>query len=110
MMSDFVVETTERMSLADKFTEILRQHMMGDDDIEAALSYARSRSMLEAMQGRWDDDIEGYPISLLSALWISVKDCVLEWIEANKPLAWYKPLFNDALMQEIEQGAQEEGD
>lgn len=49
----------------------------------------------EEMLARWDEDESGYPPQFLPVLWLSMKWVTLKWIDANKPLAWYRPLFVD---------------
>jgi len=83
------------MTFNEFFTLRLEGHFMADDDLEAALEYAKSHELTEAMAGRWKDNIEDYPQELLVALWMNIRDSVLEWIDANKPLAWYRPLFEE---------------
>lgn len=42
---------------------------------------------------RLEDSIHSYD-EVIIQLWISsVRKCALNWIEENKPEAWYKPMF-----------------
>jgi hypothetical protein len=34
-----------------------------------------------------------YPEVLYSVLYMSIKPIALKWIEDNKPMAWFKPMF-----------------
>lgn len=47
----------------------------------------------KSMEGRWSDDIEGYPKVMWAALIVCVNGRAVRWIEANKPLHWAKPMF-----------------
>jgi len=51
----------------------------------------------EPMNGRWTDTSSGYPTSLLAVIWISVERHTLAWIDANLPLAWFRPMFTGEL-------------
>ena len=42
---------------------------------------------------KWNDYIKEYPPEFLSALWIVVRRCALEWIDENAPDAFYRVLF-----------------
>ena len=41
----------------------------------------------------WDRPASEYPDGVYMALFIQMKPIVLEWINANKPEAWFKPMF-----------------
>ena len=45
------------------------------------------------MEGRWDHPVDGYPAQLLFVLRMCLDDHALQWIDANCPKAWYRPLF-----------------
>jgi len=47
----------------------------------------------DSMLGRWNDDVSAYPDNLQTVLWLSVKDYAHEWIKANAPEAWFRPMF-----------------
>ncbi len=48
----------------------------------------------ESIKDRWNDDTEGYPDTFLAVLIITIDHAALEWIDANKPQAWYRPMFD----------------
>ena len=48
-----------------------------------------------AMRGRWLDSTEGYPKCMLSLITVSAARAALDWIDANCPQAWYRPMFAD---------------
>lgn len=45
------------------------------------------------MAGRWNDNISDYPPIMTKAIWISAKRIALQWIDTNKPQAWFRPIF-----------------
>ena len=44
---------------------------------------------------RWLDSTEGYPKCMLSLITVSAARAALDWIDANCPQAWYRPMFAD---------------
>jgi len=57
--------------------------------VEACIADEANKAM-----DRWDDDIEGYPVSMRAVLVLALNRATVTWIEANKPLAWFKPMFD----------------
>lgn len=47
----------------------------------------------EAMAGRWDSNVDGYPPQMRSVILIGLKNEALSWIDQNLPAAWYRPMF-----------------
>lgn len=45
------------------------------------------------MQKLWGEDIEGYPTSLRAVVKMAVYDAAVQWIDANLPKAWFRPMF-----------------
>lgn len=66
-------------------------NFMAEKDAQSAIATAING--MPEMEGRWNDDIEGYPPYLLSAVLIALDGFVVEWIDTNKPLVFYRPLF-----------------
>lgn len=50
-------------------------------------------SSMPEMNGRWNEPVDAYPPPMIAVLKMSAKRYGLEWIEANLPMAWYKPMF-----------------
>ena len=69
-----------------------------EDEAKQILALAKSDETLKAMD-RWGDDVEGYPPQMLGVIWVGVRRIALKWIVENKPLAWYRPLFEDKELQ-----------
>jgi hypothetical protein len=76
-------------------TEHLREQL-----IESGLWPAEAEAVLQAlkandktMEHRWNDYATDYPPQIIAALWRAAKRHALEWIEANKPQHWAKPMF-----------------
>ena len=80
--------------------DTIKQHLVAkvmfesqaDEVVEAVIAAPEN----EAMAGRWDEDTEGYPDVMMRVLLVSAKTHALEWIDANCPKAWYRPMFAKA--------------
>lgn len=60
---------------------------------EAVLEASKQSPILDSMLLRWDDKTDGYPAQLLTAVWVEVCAQAVIWIDANLPMAWFRPLF-----------------
>ncbi len=49
----------------------------------------------EAMASRWRDQIDGYPPQIKALCLMIALQIGLEWIDANCPQAFYRPLFEE---------------
>ena len=82
------------MTLEQKMRELLEQHGMWSDGLEATMKEAKESDLLkDTMRERWNDDVEGYPQTLVVALWLNVRSLALNWVDANCPEAWYRPML-----------------
>ena len=45
------------------------------------------------MTGRWHDVVDDDPFKLVAAILLGIDKVALEYIEANIPNAWFKPMF-----------------
>jgi hypothetical protein len=41
----------------------------------------------------WDRPASEYPAPVYAAMWLTVKDEALKWIDENKPQAWFRAMF-----------------
>ena len=83
----------DRMTFEDKVKEMLVENGMFDNMADAVLEAVKTDEANEAMADRWQDDIESYPSVMLAVLWVSTERHAVEWIDANLPMAWFRPLF-----------------
>jgi hypothetical protein len=51
----------------------------------------------EAVAGRLDEDASGYPEMMFVICWSAVKKIAVEWIDQNKPGAWYRDVLAGTL-------------
>ena len=66
---------------------------MFEDQALAVFEAVKASPANEAMEGRWNDPVDGYHQAILNVLALSVKQEAVTWIEKNLPKAWYKPMF-----------------
>ena len=66
---------------------------MFDNAAVQIIERLKAKKAMESMKTRWQDNIEGYPKSVLVAIWICAEDVALDWIDEFLPLAWNRPLF-----------------
>ena len=83
------------MTFEEKAKELMISYGMFDTQADAVIALCKEKGEDEfpGMRDRWRDDIEGYPEMLFPAIWNSIKRVALEWLEENKPEAWFKPMF-----------------
>ena len=82
------------MTFEDKIKSMLIEHYLSNDGAMAVIEVMKADNILEPMAHRWNDDVADYP-SVLIILWRSAKDTALKYIDANCPLAWFRPMFAD---------------
>jgi hypothetical protein len=56
---------------------------------------AMSKDESNAAMDRWDDDIEDYPEQMRAVVILLARQAAVKWIDANLPMAWYRPMFAD---------------
>ena len=84
------------MTIEDKIKEMLVSKGMWDNQADAVLAQMKvddENGFVHPMKGWWTDDVEGYPNSLLAVLFVTADRVALQWIDENKPKAWFRPMF-----------------
>jgi hypothetical protein len=69
-------------------------------DAETVFGILISSNSMESMKGRWDDEVSGYPPFLITTIQTDLNVEAIEWIEKNKPKAFYKSLFEEVAQRE----------
>lgn len=69
------------------------------DQVDAVVERVKVAQENEAMAQRWNDDIKGYHPMTLNMFWCTVKRHALEYIDAECPEAWFRPLFAEEAKQ-----------
>ena len=70
-----------------KLTEMLIERGMFEQQATEVMQRVKTDKASEAMKGRWNDDVSGYPEQLLHVAWYDVKQHALAWIDENAPQA-----------------------
>jgi len=68
---------------------------MFDNHAAEVIERVKADPVNVAMVGRWQDDADGYSDMIFTMMWQSAKEHALAWIDENKPMAWYRPMFID---------------
>ena len=55
----------------------------------------------DSMQDRWDEPIDSYPRSVLTTIWLNIKDEALDFIKETCPEAWFRPIFEMDIPREL---------
>jgi hypothetical protein len=66
---------------------------MFEDQANIVIEAVKASKENEAMKGRWSDDVSGYPRLMLGILHLTLRRHALEFIDANFPEAWFRPMF-----------------
>tara|TARA_B110000908_G_C10103649_1_gene379767 strand:+ start:489 stop:734 length:246 start_codon:yes stop_codon:yes gene_type:complete len=64
---------------------------MSDNQAESVIVSAKIE-MWETFNN-WDSQIDAYSNQLQLMIKLSVKQIALQWLNKNKPMAWFKPMF-----------------
>lgn len=63
------------------------------EDARKVMAAFKASELSQPLAGRWNDSAHGYPPMLMSMVLLSLDAVALEYIDANQPLAWYRPVF-----------------
>ena len=81
-------------TIEGKIKQMLEDNGMFPQQAQAVIDMAKARpDLFPDMERRWADRAEDYPTSLIAVLWLGIKGLAVEWIDANLPKAWYRPMF-----------------
>jgi len=81
------------MTFEEKLMSMIIERGLTIPDAGEIIALAKVDERIVSMDNRWTDNIEGYPDTMISLLWMSVKDIAVEWIDANCPKAWFRNLY-----------------
>lgn len=73
------------MTFETFISEQLEAHGLWPDEATDVVTIAKAHNHLDAMSGRWKDDMAGYPPAIGSTLWVSVKLIALKYLRETKP-------------------------
>ena len=84
------------MTFQKFFTDKLESLGMWPEDVATVLDLANTLPDLQNMNGRWYDELEGYPPQVLTGLWLWVRRVAADWAKRTQPQAWWLPMLDDA--------------
>ena len=79
------------MTFHDYITNELRRYLTADE-AQAVIAAYKANPAHEDMK-EWNEQTHDYPSTMLAIVWMGIKNEALTWIDANNPLAWYRPMF-----------------
>ena len=82
------------MTMREWSIDYLTSNGMFLDQAEATLAICVADKAYEVMTGRWNDSTDGYPAPLLAVMCMALNYSAVQWIDANLPKAWYRPMFD----------------
>lgn len=82
-------------TVKERCTEMLTQRGMTDSKAEQVLEIAipKINELVSGYTITWDSNSSDYPDQIYMAIWLSLQEEALDWINANEPNAWYKSMF-----------------
>lgn len=90
-----MIVNKSRTTIEQKILEMIEERGMMADEARTVLAHIKDTESQVSMKGVWYRKAEDYPLSFLTALWMNVEREVLDWIDDNIPLAWYRPMFDN---------------
>lgn len=92
------------MTIREFLTQHLTDNGLFDDEAAAVIELAarpQEQGGLPTMHHRLNDSLDGYPASFSAVLIMSIPRYALQWIDANKPKHWARPMFDPKQLAEI---------
>lgn len=81
------------MTFKEKIKQIYVERGILESDANAIVAAVMQDKANSAMNHRWNDDIKGYPKTVLMALWPSICHNALAYIDVHCSKAWFRSLF-----------------
>ena len=69
----------------------LIENGMSNDQANKVIT--ETKKEMEFTFNNWDSPINAYSNQLQNLIKLSVKQTALKWLNKNKPMAWFKPIF-----------------
>lgn len=83
------------MTVREKFQQMLIERGMFDTQANEVMDLAipEIQSMFDDYQITFNSPADQYPSMIYGLIFLAIKPIALKWIEENKPMAWFKPMF-----------------
>lgn len=73
------------MKVIEKMIALLEEHGLTADQSAQVMHEASADELLKPMSRRWNDDVSGYPASVIDVTWTTVRDIAAKWVAARFP-------------------------
>ena len=81
----------------DAMKKRLSEKGLFDEHINAIMEIAVKDESLSNMNGRWADDVEGYPGMMPNLIYQLIQPIAYKWICENVPKAWFRAAFSPGI-------------
>lgn len=83
------------ITVEQKLKGMLTSKGMSEEQAESVMQIAKPRlnDTLGNYNITFDSRSDEYPDVIYNVLMMSIDPIALKWIEENKPMAWFKPMF-----------------
>jgi hypothetical protein len=79
------------MTVQTEMTNYLIGNGMSDNQAEIVIVEVKKE--MSGTFNNWNSQIDAYSIQLQNLIKLSVKQTAFDWLNKNKPMAWFKPMF-----------------
>lgn len=76
----------------------LTENGLFDDQAAKIMEIAVKDESLSNMNGRWADNIDGYPAGLANVTFALIRPIAYKWICENAPMAWFRAAFSPGIV------------
>lgn len=76
----------------------LEQRCLGAKERAVILEAVKASPANESMAGRWNDDVEGYPLMIRNVLSLTINTEALKYIDEFQPEAFYRVMFTGEVL------------
>ena len=85
------------MLLREKFEAMLIENGMSNNQAKEVMVKAmvNLNTMFTDYNISWNRSADEYPSVVHNVIFNGIKKIALDWIEENKPMAWFKPMFEN---------------
>ena len=81
----------------DAMKSRLSENGLFDEHVNAIMEIAIKDESLSNMNGRWGDDVDGYPGMMTHITYRIIEPIAYKWICENIPQAWFRPAFSPGI-------------
>lgn len=71
----------------------VRRGMMPNEAEQVLKMTINSEVLKEIPKDMWNSSVDGLSPDSIAPIMLQMKQCALEWIDRNKPAAFYRPMF-----------------